>query len=84
MKIKQLALIILLCTALIACKHEKSSQEMPEYYGVWASENAELVQTEKYTLIFYRNRDIIGEEYLFSRPQKGDVQSVEWFEYDPY
>ncbi|MDR2474938.1 MAG: hypothetical protein LBD45_03690 [Bacteroidales bacterium] len=62
-KIKQLMLIVLFSMALTACKHEKDPQEMSKYYGVWASGNAELVQTKKYTLIFYRNGDTI-ETYL--------------------
>jgi len=62
-KFKQFFLITLLCVILIACNQDENPQDISEYYGVWANDDAELVQTEKYTLIFYRDEDKI-EIYL--------------------
>ena len=43
--------ILLLCGSNL----KNSTANLSPYYGVWANADCELVQTEKYTLIFERN-----------------------------
>jgi len=43
--------ILLLC----CCNPKKLTTDLSAYHGVWANADCELVQTEKYTLLFERN-----------------------------
>ncbi|PID27245.1 MAG: hypothetical protein CR982_06515 [Candidatus Cloacimonadota bacterium] len=51
----------------------KNMKKICDYYGVWANEDCEIVQTKKYTLFFIRNKDKIE---TFLRRNKVDSDNI--------
>lgn len=53
---KLLLLFMVLCIILLSCSdvNDRFSINLDDFYGVWANENCELVQTGKYELLFER------------------------------
>lgn len=47
-----IVMIITIGLFVSSCTSKKIIKDLYPYYGVWANQNSELVQTEKYTLIF--------------------------------
>lgn len=52
-------LLFAFCVASMLSLNAKDKETMAEFYGVWANDNCELVQTGKYTLVFRNNGDSI-------------------------
>jgi hypothetical protein len=56
---------------LCRCNNQNLITDLTPYYGVWANSDCELVQTEKYTLLFERNENKITVA-LRQNERKGD------------
>jgi hypothetical protein len=62
----------------LSCNQKNVITNLSPYYGVWANADCELVQTEKYTLLFERNNDKISV-MLRQNEKSGDTIYSKFF-----
>ncbi|MDR3287327.1 MAG: hypothetical protein LBT27_07785 [Prevotellaceae bacterium] len=57
---KKITILFIGIILLNSCNKQNLITDLTPYYGVWANADCELVQTEKYTLLFERNDNKIS------------------------